>query len=66
MNVTVNGEPHAIAAGTTVAEIVERLTPGPRGVAVAVNREVVTRSTWDRHELAPGDEIEILGASQGG
>lgn len=66
MNVTVNGEPHAVADGATVADVVERMTPETRGVAVAVNREIVTRSTWDRRELAAGDEVEILGASQGG
>jgi sulfur carrier protein len=66
MNVTINGEPRAVAEGTTVADVVERLTPGPRGVAVAVNHEIVTRSTWDEHELAAGDTVEILGASQGG
>lgn len=67
MKVIVNGEPHAVAEGATVADVVERVAPAAGGgVAVAVNREVVTRATWDTRELAAGDEVEILGASQGG
>jgi len=37
-----------------------------RGLAVAVNGEVVPRTRWAARILAPGDEIEIVGAVQGG
>ena len=36
------------------------------GIAVAVNGEIVRRGEWSRRELRPGDEIEIVGAVQGG
>jgi len=36
------------------------------GIAVAVNGEVVRRSTWTERELSDGDEIDIVGAVQGG
>ena len=37
-----------------------------RGVAVAVNGEVVPRSSWHETELSDGDEVEIVHAVQGG
>ncbi|WP_417233476.1 sulfur carrier protein ThiS [Arthrobacter sp.] len=38
----------------------------PRGVAVAVNGEVVPRSAWAGTPLAAGDHVELLSAVQGG
>ena len=66
MNVVVNGEDRALSNGTTVAVLVEELGRSPKGMAVAVNEEVVPRSTWRDVELHPGDRIEVLSASQGG
>lgn len=66
MNVTINGGEQDVAAGTTVAGLVERLGVGPKGVAVAVNEEVVPRSAWDTVELRDGDRAEVLIAAQGG
>jgi sulfur carrier protein len=38
----------------------------PRGIAVAVNGDVVPRSMWDVQNLNDGDAVEILTAVQGG
>ena len=37
-----------------------------KGLAVAVNGEVIPRADWPAHALCAGDEIEIVGAVQGG
>lgn len=66
MTVTVNGEHRELADGTTVATLVAGLAAGGRGVAVAVNSEVVSRSRWDATRLQSGDRVEVLGAAQGG
>jgi sulfur carrier protein len=68
MNVTVNGEPRELPTGATVASVVELLdvTPGARGVAVAIDGEVVTRSQWPRTELRDGALVEVVAAIQGG
>ena len=48
MIVTVNGERCELAPGATVASVVELLevAPDARGVAVALDGEVVSRSRW--------------------
>jgi len=66
VTVTVNGERRELSEGTTVAALVAGLGTGGRGVAVAVNAEVVSRSRWEGTPLQPGDRVEVLGAAQGG
>jgi sulfur carrier protein len=68
VNVTINGEPRRLPAGATVASVVELLDvgSGARGVAVALDGEVVTRSHWPQTELADGSLVEIVAAIGGG
>jgi sulfur carrier protein len=68
MKVTVNGEARELADGTTVADLVERsgLPNERRGIAVAIDAEVVPRSAWGRTELSEGQSVELLTAIQGG
>lgn len=66
--IIVNGRPHALTAMQTIAGLLELLEVGAdaRGVAVAVDGEVVPRGQWPTRTLAPGDRIEIVRAVQGG
>lgn len=68
MTIELNGERVDLAAGASVAEAIARLGAGGerRGVAVAVDGEVVPRSEWDSTELADGQRVEVVGAIQGG
>ena len=66
MMVQVNGEATLVADGLTVEELVAVIGCGRRGVAVAVNEEVVPRSLWADAALSPEDRVEVLRAAQGG
>jgi sulfur carrier protein len=66
VNVRVNGEQRDVANGTNVAEVVGTLTDAERGVAVAVDGEVLPRSAWAATALADGQHVEVLRAVQGG
>ncbi len=65
MTVTVNGEPRRLAPGASVRAVVDTLG-SDKGVAVAVNGEVVPRSTWGTRVLHDDDRVEVLTAAQGG
>ena len=65
-DVVVNGEPTSLPADSTVAELLARLELGGRKVAVAINRNVVPRSSYAATTLDHGDRIEILEAVGGG
>ena len=64
----VNGEAVRVALGSTIADLVARLTEedDPRGVAVAVDRCVVPRSEWATTPARPGSLVEVVSAAAGG
>jgi sulfur carrier protein len=66
--ITLNGTPTDGRDGATVTELLVALgvEPRARGVAVAINGEVVPRSSWEQCRVADGDRIEALTAMQGG
>ncbi len=66
MNLTVNGEAREVAPGTSVAGLVGASAAEARGVAVAVDGEVVPRAGWGTTVLEDGARVEIVGAVQGG
>ncbi len=65
--IRINGAERILTAGN-LARLLEQLGYGNdrRGIAVALNGQVVPRSAWDERKLQAGDEIEIVGAVQGG
>ena len=68
MRVVLNGADAELADGATVRTAVDALDlpAAARGVAVAVDAEVVPRGQWDAHELQEGARVEVLRAIQGG
>ena len=66
MTIVVNGEPRELSQGTTVADVVVLLGRGPKGLAVAVNENVVPRTRWPVTTLHERDRVEMLTAAAGG
>lgn len=68
MTITVNGESLEVQANATVSEVVRRAmgSDPTRGVAVALDGEVLPRASWERTRLRSGQRLEILQAVQGG
>jgi sulfur carrier protein len=64
----VNGQPREVAPPVRLSDVLD-LPEGattPRGVAVAVNGEVIPRSRHAGTELTEGARVEIVKAVQGG
>lgn len=69
MRIILNGAEQEIADGATIADLLAQTHPdatAQRGVAVAVDRQVVPRSTWTEAVLAEGAKVEFVTAVQGG
>ena len=68
MKVVLNGEPRELRDGANVTDAVEAsgAPPEGRGVAVAVDGEVVPRGRWNATNLNEGQRVEVLQAVQGG
>jgi sulfur carrier protein len=63
--IRVNGEEH-VENFESVTVMLSELAIETRGVAVAVNGEVVRRGVWASTPLADGDVVEIVSAAAGG
>jgi sulfur carrier protein len=63
----VNGEPRE-REGATIEELLADLgvEVRARGVAVAVDGEVVPRAEWGERRITEGQRVEALSAMQGG
>ena len=68
MRVVLNGEAAELADDATVKTALDSLDlpAAGRGVAVAVDAEVVPRGQWEQTLLHEGARVEILRAIQGG
>jgi sulfur carrier protein len=66
MRIEVNGEPRELDDATSLGALVDARIDDRRGVAVAVDGEVVPRAEWDQVLLVDGARVEIVGAVQGG
>jgi sulfur carrier protein len=66
MTITLNGSRREIADGTTLDQLVEDFSLPDRGVALAMNSEVIPRSLWAMTRLFPDAEVEVVTASKGG
>jgi sulfur carrier protein len=66
--VVLNGRPRELPSGATVEHAVRELDGSVegRGVAVAVDGEVVPRGEWAGTALHEGQHVEVLRAVQGG
>ena len=65
MQVRVNGEQRTLGDASLLS-LLHDLDALRDGVAVAVNDEIVLRSTWDATELRDQDCVEVLSAAPGG
>lgn len=68
MELEINGETRQFDSDPqTVAGLLELLElAADRGMAVAVNDEVIPRGRWQQQSVDDGDRVEIIRATQGG
>ena len=68
MIVQVNGRPAELPEGATVADAVNAagIDGELRGVAVAVDGEVVRSADWEQTPLSERQAVEVVRAVQGG
>lgn len=68
MRVTVNGESVELDEPATVRDAVVEagVEPGARGLAIAVDGEVVPRAEIEKRPLRAGQRVEVVAAIQGG
>lgn len=66
IDIRVNGEPRQVAAGTSLAALLEGFSLDPRRVAIEVNEQLVRRGDFGNTPLRPADRVEIVTLVGGG
>lgn len=68
MNVLLNGRSTPVDDAVSLAALLQSIgvDASRRGVAVAVNDDVVPRSAWAERRLAEADRVEVIQATVGG
>ncbi len=68
MQLIVNGHRQSVDDASTLLDLLVAMNfaPQQKGIAVAVNAEVIARTMWANTRLCPGDQVDIIHAVQGG
>ncbi|HEX5376463.1 MAG TPA: sulfur carrier protein ThiS [Solirubrobacterales bacterium] len=67
MRIELNGKPHEMPDGSSLADAARVAGAGDaRGVAIALDGEVAPRAEWASTPLVEGSRVEVLAAIQGG
>ena len=66
MEIFINSISHLFESKVTLSQVVVSLNLPSQGVAIAVNKNVVTQSQWDNYHLQDQDQVLVIGATQGG
>lgn len=70
MQIKVNNQPMVLEASLCLDALLKKLNYlGPvkeSGVALAVNRQIISRSQWATHRLNDGDNVTLIKATAGG
>ena len=66
IQIELNGDVHRVAKGHTLQDLVDTLQLTGQALAVAVNRQVISRQKWDVCVLESGDRVDVVRAIGGG
>lgn len=66
MTITLNGDPADLPGGSTVTALAASLALPERGVAIAIDGEVVPRSAWAETVVPEQARVEVVTPMQGG
>ncbi|ALJ00780.1 sulfur carrier protein ThiS [Rufibacter tibetensis] len=67
MLISVNNQPVPFTSGSSLSSLLQELQfAEKKGIAIAVNQQIVPKSTWATYTLAENDKVTIIQATQGG
>lgn len=66
IQIELNGEARSITKGHTLQDLIDTLQLTGQALAVAVNRQVISRQKWGEHTLEANDRVDVVRAIGGG
>jgi len=66
MNIILNNESEKVHDGMTIKELLDNKKIYTRYIAIEINKKIIPKSSYCKHELKEGDKIDIITAIGGG
>lgn len=66
ITVNVNNTAHTLNSPSTLQDLLAQLQISEKGIAVAVNDQIISKNDWCHHHLAEGEKVLVIKATQGG
>jgi len=66
IEIELNGAAYKIESGATVQDLVARLELSHQAIAVAVNRQIISRPKWHEVQLLAAQKVDVVRAIGGG
>ena len=66
ITIYVNEKKVQLKPNTNVLELLQHLNSPLKGIAVAINQNIIPNTNWKTQQLANQDQILIIQATQGG
>ena len=67
MEITVNQQNYSVSPACSLQQLLDIVLTLPvKGIAIAVNQEIIAKEDWETHVLLPSDKLTIIKATQGG
>jgi len=66
MRVYINGKADEMPDNMAVSELIQRIGLEQKHIAVEINQEIISRSSYAAHIISEGDRVEIVKAIGGG
>ncbi|MDL2283693.1 sulfur carrier protein ThiS [Oxalobacter sp. OttesenSCG-928-P03] len=66
IQIELNGEAYSVAKGHTLQDLIDTLQLTGQALAVAVNRQVISRQKWGERVLEANDRVDVVRAIGGG
>lgn len=66
MKVLVNNKEREINQESSIKDLATEMQLPEKGIAIAVNNKMVTRTEWANHLLKEGDTVVVIKAACGG
>ncbi|ADY51952.1 thiamine biosynthesis protein ThiS [Pseudopedobacter saltans DSM 12145] len=68
MKIKINHQFHEVPEQITILQLMQTLFPQQQsfGMAVAVNQDIIDKSSWANHQIQENDSLTLIKATQGG
>ena len=66
ITILINDKKNEISDNITISELLQENKTTIKGIAIAINNEVIPKNKWSSHQIINNDNVLIIKATQGG